>query len=124
MNIIQTEQAPAAIGPYSQAIVHDGLVYCSGQIGIKPDGTWAPGGPAEEATQALQNLKAVLEAAGSGLDLALKVTVYLKDLGDFGTVNAVYATAFGGHRPARACVQAAALPKDALVEIDCVAALR
>ena len=124
MNIIQTAQAPAAIGPYSQAIVHDGLVYCSGQIGIKPDGSWVDGGPAEEATQALQNLAAVLEAAGSGLDRALKVTVYLKDLGDFGTVNAVYATAFGDHRPARACVQAAALPKDALVEIDCVAALR
>ena len=124
MNTIQTDSAPAAIGPYSQAIVHEGLVYCSGQIGLFPDGSWAYGGPAEEATQALKNLEAVLQAAGSSLQHALKVTVYLTDLDDFSAVNTVYAQAFGDHRPARACVQAAALPKDALVEIDCVAVLR
>ena len=124
MKIIQTDNAPSAIGPYSQAIVHDGIVYCSGQVGVTPDGNWVHGGPAEETAQVLKNLSAVLTAAGSGLDLVLKVTVYLKDLGDFGVMNTVYAEAFGDHRPARACVQAAELPAEALVEIDCVAAVR
>jgi 2-iminobutanoate/2-iminopropanoate deaminase len=124
MNTVHTDNAPAAIGPYSQAVIHEHMVYCSGQIGLLPDGSWVNGGPAEEAAQALSNLQAVLTAAGSGLDLAVKVTVYLKDLADFGVVNTVYAKAFGDHRPARACIQAAELPKDALVEIDCVAAVR
>ncbi len=123
MKIVHTEDAPSAIGPYSQAIIHGGLVYASGQVGVTPSGEWAHGGPADEARQALINLSNVLKAAGTSLGNALKVTVYLKDMGDFAEVNAVYAEAFGDHRPARACVQAAALPKDALVEIDCVAAL-
>jgi 2-iminobutanoate/2-iminopropanoate deaminase len=121
MRLVQTDQAPAAIGPYSQAIVHDGLVYASGQIGLSPLGEWQTGLSAE-TRQALDNLSAVLQAAGSSLSRALKVTVYLADMADFNEVNKIYAEYFGDHRPARACVQAAALPKGARVEIDCVAA--
>jgi len=123
MKIIQTERAPSAIGPYSQAITHNGLVYASGQVGISPEGVRAVG-IASETRQALDNLGAVLEASSSGFHLALKVTVYLKDMADFQEVNQIYAEYFGDHRPARACVQAAALPKDTLVEIDCIAATR
>jgi 2-iminobutanoate/2-iminopropanoate deaminase len=122
MRIIHTPQAPSAIGPYCQAIVHDGLVYASGQIGWSPDKEWGEG-VAGEARQALENLSHVLEAAGSSLGRALKVTVYLKDMNDFGEINAVYAEFFGDHRPARACVEAARLPKDAQIEIDCIAAV-
>ena len=124
MRPIHTDQAPAAIGPYSQAIVHDGLVYCSGQVALTPQGEWCRGTAAEEARQALTNLSGVLNAAGAGLDTVLKVTVYLQDMGEFAAVNAVYTEFFGDHRPARACVQAAALPGDARVEMDCVAFLR
>ncbi len=125
MKAVQTAQAPAAIGPYSQAIVHGGVVYCSGQIALDPvTGVLLEGDVQAEARLVLKNLSAVLEAAGSGLDRALKVTVFLKDLGDFAAVNEVYAEAFGAHRPARACVQAAKLPRDVRVEIDCIAALR
>lgn len=125
MKRIQTADAPAAIGPYSQAIVHGGVVYCSGQIALDPvSGVLLDGDVQAEARLVLKNLSAVLEAAGSGLDHALKVTVFLKDLGDFAAVNEVYAEAFGVHRPARACVQAAKLPRDVRVEIDCIAALR
>jgi 2-iminobutanoate/2-iminopropanoate deaminase len=121
MRPVQTDQAPAAIGPYSQAIVHDGLVYASGQIGLTPLGGWETG-LSGETRQALDNLSAVLQAAGSSLSRALKVTVYLADMADFSEVNKIYAEYFSDHRPARACVQAAALPKGARVEIDCVAA--
>jgi 2-iminobutanoate/2-iminopropanoate deaminase len=125
MKIIQTRDAPAAIGPYSQAIVHAGVAYCSGQIAIVP----ATGqllqteDVQEEARLVLQNLSAVLEAAGASLSSCLKVTVFLQDMGDFGAVNEVYAQAFGDHAPARACVQAAKLPKGVRVEIDAVAAV-
>lgn len=125
MKPVQTAQAPAAIGPYSQAIVHGGVVYCSGQIALDSvTGVLQEGDVQDEARLVLKNLSAVLEAAGSGLDRALKVTVFLKDLGDFAAVNEVYAEAFGEHRPARACVQAARLPRDVRVEIDCIAAQR
>jgi 2-iminobutanoate/2-iminopropanoate deaminase len=122
MNTVHTTNAPAAIGPYSQAIVHDGLVYCSGQIGLTPDGEWAAGGAAAQTAQALDNLKAVLIAAGSRIDLVIRAEIFLKDLNDFVEVNAVYANFFGEHRPARACVEVARLPKDGLVEITAVAA--
>ena len=121
MKFIQTDNAPAAIGPYSQAVVHDGLIYCSGQVALSPSGEWQRGTAAEEARVALTNLTGVLEAAGSSLSAALKVTVYLQDMADFASVNEVYSEFFGDHRPARACVQAAALPGNARVEIDCVA---
>jgi 2-iminobutanoate/2-iminopropanoate deaminase len=122
MNAVHTTDAPAAIGPYSQAIVHDGLVYCSGQIGLTPDGVWAAGGAAAQAAQALNNLKAVLNAAGSRVDLVIRAEIFLKDMNDFAEINAVYANFFGEHRPARACVEVARLPKDGLVEITAVAA--
>ncbi len=119
-----TGNAPAAIGPYSQAIVHGGVVYCSGQIAIDPaTGALIEGDVQAETHQVLTNLRAVLQAAGSDFDRALKVTVFLQDMNDFGAVNAVYAEHFGAARPARACVQAAGLPKGVRVEIDCVAAV-
>ena len=122
--VVATANAPAAIGPYSQAIVHGGVVYCSGQIAIDPaTGAVIEGDVQAETHQVLTNLRAVLRAAGSDFDRALKVTVFLQDMNDFGAVNAVYAEHFGEARPARACVQAAGLPKGVRVEIDCVAAV-
>ena len=124
MKQVRTDGAPAAIGPYSQAIVHGGLVYCSGQNALDPSsGALVQGDVQTEARLVLKNLAAVLNKAGSGLDRAIKVTVFLKDLGDFAAVNQVYAEAFGEHRPARACVEVARLPRDVRVEIDCVAAV-
>ena len=122
MTPIASEQAPAAIGPYSQAIAHGGLVWCSGQVALDPAGGGMIGeDAATQARQCLRNLAAVLAAAGSSLQHAIKVQIFLADMEDFGAVNAVYAEAMGDHRPARACVEVARLPKDALVEIDCVA---
>jgi 2-iminobutanoate/2-iminopropanoate deaminase len=121
---VSTAGAPAAIGPYSQAVAVDGLVFCSGQIGLDPDTqALVEGGVEAEAHRALENLQAVLEAAGSSLSRALRLTVYLVDMGDFAKVNAVYAEFFrDGAPPARAAVEVAGLPKGALVEIDCIAA--
>jgi 2-iminobutanoate/2-iminopropanoate deaminase len=120
---IATQDAPQAIGPYSQAIVHGGLVYCSGQIALDPKTMQMVGGHvAEQAEQVLKNLGAVLRAAGSDYSEVLRCTVYLRDMADFAAVNAVYAKYFSGDMPpARATVAAAGLPKDALVEIDCIA---
>ena len=123
MKIISTQDAPSAIGPYSQAVSHDGVVYCSGQIGLRPDGNWAGPTPAEQAQQALQNLDSVLKAAGSGRNGVIRATIFLASMDDFADVNEVYANFFGDHRPARACVEAARLPKDALVEISVIAAV-
>ncbi len=121
---VATRQAPDAVGPYSQAVRAGEWVYCSGQLGIDPvSGGLAPD-TAAQARQALANLRAVLDAAGCGLDAVVKTTVFLTDLADFAAVNAVYAEAFGAHRPARACVQVAALPKGAKVEIEAVAVVR
>jgi len=121
---IQTPGAPRAIGPYSQAVRHGGLVWCTGQIALDPDtGALVGATASEQAARVLDNLAAVLEAAGSGLDRVLKATLYLVDLADFGPVNEVWAARFGGPvPPARATLQAAGLPRGALVEIDCVAA--
>lgn len=123
---VSTPDAPAAIGPYSQAVVHAGLVYCSGQVALDPASMQlVEGGVEAQTRQVLANLGRVLAAAGSGFDLALKTTVYLADMDDFAAVNAIYAEAFeGAAPPARATVEVARLPKDARVEIDCVAALR
>jgi 2-iminobutanoate/2-iminopropanoate deaminase len=118
---ISTGQAPQAIGPYSQAVRLGDTVYCSGQIPLKPDGTMVQGGIADQTRQVLDNLRAVLDAAGSSLASVVKTTVFLKDLGDFAAMNEVYATYFPSAPPARATVQAARLPRDVLVEIDCVA---
>jgi 2-iminobutanoate/2-iminopropanoate deaminase len=120
---VRTEAAPAAIGPYSQAVVAAGLVHCSGQVALDPrTGELVGRTAAEQAEQVLKNLAAVLEAAGSSLARAVRCTVYLADMDDFAAVNAVYARAFPGDAPpARATVEVARLPKDARVEIDCVA---
>lgn len=123
---IATTAAPAAIGPYSQAIRTGGILYTSGQIPIDPDtGNLVSGGITEQTTRALDNLKAVLAAAHLDLADVVKTTVFLKDLADFAAMNAVYSTYFaptGVIAPARSTVQVAALPKDALVEIECIAA--
>jgi 2-iminobutanoate/2-iminopropanoate deaminase len=123
--IVRTDCAPAAIGPYSQAVVHGGLVYCSGQIALDPTTqALAPGGVEAQARRALENLAGVLAAAGTTLASALRLTVYLTDMADFPKVNAVYAEFFPGDAPpARATVAVAALPKGALIEIDCIAAI-
>jgi 2-iminobutanoate/2-iminopropanoate deaminase len=119
---VHTDQAPAAIGPYSQAVVTDGWVFCSGQIPIDPaTGALVEGSVAEQTHQVLRNLSAVLVAAGSSLDAVVKTTVFLSDMNTFAEMNEVYAEHFGDHRPARAAVQAAALPKFVDVEIECVA---
>ena len=121
---IHTDHAPAAIGPYSQAIVSDGWVFCSGQIPLDPDTMELVGGTIDEQTdRALSNLSEVLQAAGSSLQHVVKTTVFLADMNDFAAMNKVYEKHFGEHRPARAAVQAAALPKFCNVEIECVARL-
>lgn len=120
--IVQTKQAPDAIGPYSQAVIANGFVFTSGQIPIDPaTGQFVPGGIAEQTQQVLKNLKAVLEAAGTDLQQVVKTTVYLADMQDFTAMNEVYATFFGAEPPSRSTVQAAGLPRDARVEIDVVA---
>ena len=120
--IVQTKQAPDAIGPYSQAVIANGFVFTSGQIPIDPaTGQFVSGGVAEQTQQVLKNLAAVLEAAGSGLQQVVKTTVYLADMQDFTAMNEVYATFFGAEPPARSTVQAAGLPRDARVEIDVIA---
>jgi 2-iminobutanoate/2-iminopropanoate deaminase len=121
---IQTEDAPAAIGPYSQAIRAGGFVFVSGQIPIDPKtGEFVAGGIAAQTQQVLKNLAAVLAAAGSGLDRVVKTTVFLADMKEFSSMNEVYATFFSGAPPARATVAAAGLPRDARVEIEAVALL-
>ena len=121
MNIIETKNAPAAIGPYSQAITTGGLVFTSGQIPIDPaSGSIAANDIAGQARQAIQNLAAVLEAAGSGLDKVVKTTCFLTDINDFAVFNEIYEELFPG-KPARSCVEVSNLPKGALVEIEAVA---
>jgi 2-iminobutanoate/2-iminopropanoate deaminase len=125
MERIETPRAPRPGGHYSQAVVHGGIVYAAGQLPVDPATGQMCGGPVEDhARQAVANLRAVLEAAGSALDLTLKVTVYVSDIALWGRVNAVYAEAFGAHRPARTVVPTRDLHHGALVEIDAIAALR
>jgi 2-iminobutanoate/2-iminopropanoate deaminase len=122
--IVVTNRAPKAIGPYSQAVVHNGLAFLSGQIPLDPaTGQLLTGDIAEQTARVLENLNAVLEACGSSLDQVLKVTVYLKDMGEFGVMNEVYARYFPQDAPVRATIEAARLPRDVRVEIDCIAAV-
>jgi len=122
MIFVNTEKAPAAVGPYAQATEAGGLIFCSGQIALDPAiGKLMGDTAAEQTRQVLKNLFAVLASIGLGPDSIVKTTVYLQDMADFAAMNEVYARAFNGHQPARATVQVAALPKGALVEIDCVA---
>lgn len=120
--IIQTDQAPAAIGPYSQAIEVNGMIFTSGVIPIDPaTNTLVEGDITTQAKQAIGNLQALLEAAGSSCDEVIKTTVFIKDMNDFAKVNEVYATYFTNHYPARSCVEVARLPKDVLIEIEAIA---
>lgn len=122
MQPIQTPDAPKAIGPYSQAIAAGEWLFCSGQIALDPARGEIVGRDAREQTEwALRNLRAVLEAGGSGMDRVVKTTVFLKSLSDFAAMNEVYAAAFGGAKPARSTVEAAGLPRGALVEIEAIA---
>lgn len=119
---VHTGAAPQAIGPYSQAIKAGGFVFASGQIPIDPQtGEFVSGGVAEQTEQVLKNLAAVLQAAGSGLNQVVKTTVFLASMQEFGAMNEVYGRFFGEPPPARATVEAARLPKDALVEIEAIA---
>jgi 2-iminobutanoate/2-iminopropanoate deaminase len=121
---IATDQAPEAIGPYSQAILHNGIAYLSGQIPLDPATMQIVEGGIEAQTErVLENVKAVLEASGSSFDRVLKTTVFLKDMGDFPKMNEIYGRYFGTNPPARSTVQAAKLPRDVQVEIDCIAAV-
>jgi 2-iminobutanoate/2-iminopropanoate deaminase len=121
-DIVATDRAPRAIGPYSQAVRAGDLVFASGQIPIDPaTGEFVAGGIAEQTAQVLRNLTAVFEAAGVGMDEVIKTTVFLADMDDFTTMNEVYGRFFGEEPPARATVQAARLPRDARVEIEAIA---
>lgn len=123
--VISTEAAPAAIGPYSQAIVVDGVVYTAGQVGLEPGtGKMVDGGVAEQTRRAIRNLEAVLGAAGARLADVVKTTVFVADMDDFAVVNEVYGELFGEPYPARSTVEAGRLPRDARVEIEVVARLR
>lgn len=120
--IVSTDKAPGAIGPYSQAIKANGMLFCSGQIPLDPaTGEFVSGGVSEQTEQVFKNLIAVLEAGGSSLDDVVKTTVFLADMADFAAMNDVYAKYFDSNKPARATVQAARLPRDAKVEIECIA---
>ena len=120
MNIIQTPDAPQAIGPYAQAVAVDGWLFTSGQIPLNAAGELVDGDVTVQTTQVLDNLHAVLTAAGGGFDKVVKTTVFLADMNDFAAMDAVYAARFGSHTPARSTVQVARLPRDVKVEIEVV----
>ncbi len=124
LEIISTDKAPAAIGPYSQAVKCGNVIYTSGAIPIDPNsGNVVAGGAAQQAEQAIKNLAEVLKGAGAGLGNVVKTTVFIKDMNDFAAINDVYKSFFTDNYPARSCVEVARLPKDVLVEIECIAVL-
>lgn len=124
MKIVQTSNAPAAIGPYSQGVAVNNLFYSSGQIPLTPDGVMVEGDIQAQTHQVFQNLQAVLEAAGASLETVVKATVFIKNMDEFAQLNGVYAEYFKDHKPARSTVEVARLPKDALVEIEVVALVK
>lgn len=124
MKFVQTSKAPSAIGPYSQAVVVNGMVYTSGQIALTPQGVMLEDDVIMQTKQVLSNLKAVLEEAGSSLQHVVKTTIFIADMDDFVTVNGIYEEAFGSHKPARSTVAVKTLPKNALVEIDAIALIK
>lgn len=122
MDFVSTAAAPAAIGPYSQGVITGNLVYTAGQIALNPvTGEIVPGGVPEQTERVMQNLAAILAAAGTGLSRVVKTTVFLVDMGDFAAMNEVYARHFGSHRPARSTVAVVGLPKGVRVEIEAIA---
>lgn len=122
--IIMTDKAPAAIGPYSQAIKSGNMIFTSGMIPVDPaSGKVVTGGAAEQTEQAMKNLAEVLAAAGTSLNNAVKTTLFIKDMNDFAVINAIYKSFFTGTFPARSCVEVARLPKDVLIEIECIASI-
>ncbi|MDR1774114.1 MAG: RidA family protein [Clostridioides sp.] len=124
LEVINTNNAPAAIGPYSQAIKAGNLLFISGQVPIVPEtGLVVEGGIKEQTTQSLKNLQAILKEAGADFSNVVKSTVFIKDMNEFNDINAIYADFFGDHKPARACVEVARLPKDVKVEIELIVAL-
>ena len=120
-DIIYTHDAPAAVGPYSQAIRSGNLLLTSGQLGLDPETGNLPDGVEAQAEQSLKNIDAILSAAGFARTDVVKTTVFIRNMGDFGRVNEIYAAYFGEHKPARSCVEVSALPKDGLVEIEVIA---
>jgi 2-iminobutanoate/2-iminopropanoate deaminase len=124
MRVVSTNQAPAAIGPYSQGIIVNNLFYSSGQIPLTAEGTMIEGDVTAQTHQVFQNLQAVLEEAGASLETVVKATVFIKDMNDFGAINEVYGEYFQTHKPARSCVEVARLPKDAEVEIEVIALVK
>ncbi len=123
MKTVATDRAPAAIGPYSQAVATGGFLFTSGQIALRPDGTLVTGDVADQTRQVFANLDAVLSAAGCGRQNVVRCTVYLASMDDFAAMNEVYAAFFGAHRPARSTVEVSRLPRDVRVEIDLIARL-
>jgi 2-iminobutanoate/2-iminopropanoate deaminase len=121
MKIIQTDKTPAAIGPYSQAIEANGFIFCSGQIALTPNVKFLDEDVETQTRQVLENLKNVIEAAGSAINKVVKTTIFLKSMDDFAAVNEIYAEFFGEHKPVRATIAVANLPKNAKVEIEAIA---
>ena len=124
MKYIQTENAPKAVGPYSQAIVSNGFIFCSGQIGLDPKTNDLVEGLEEQTHQVLKNLSEVLKAENSNLEKVVKITIYLSDINDYAKMNEVYGQYFSNHKPARAAFAVAGLPKGALIEIEAVAEVK
>lgn len=121
MEYVKTEQAPQAIGPYSQAVKVNGMVFTSGNIPLNAAGDLVEGGIEEQTAQVLKNLKNVLEEAGSSMQQVVKTTVFIQDMNEFTAINGIYEEHFGDHKPARSCVEVARLPKDVRVEIEAIA---
>ena len=124
MKFVQTSKAPSAIGPYSQAVVANGMVYTSGQIALTPEGVMLENDVVVQTKQVLKNLEAILVEAGSSMDNVIKTTIFIDNMDDFATINEIYEEAFGSHKPARATVAVKTLPKNALVEIDAIALIK
>ena len=124
MKTIHTNEAPAAIGPYSQGIIVNNVFYSSGQIPLTASGEMVTGDVKEQTHQVFKNFQAVLKEAGASLETVIKATVFIKNMDDFGAINEVYGEYFSAHKPARSCVEVARLPKDALVEIEVVALVK
>ena len=124
MQFVQTSKAPSAIGPYSQAVIANGLVYTSGQIALTPEGVMLEENIQVQTAQVLSNLQAVLQEAGSDFNKVIKTTIFLASMDDFVAVNELYAEAFGSHKPARSTLAVKTLPKNALVEIDAIALVK